>query len=534
MREPRLLSGRYRLRSELGRGGMGTVWEAYDELLDREVAVKELTVPFAPPEHREVLIERAMREARIAARLHHPNIATVHDVVLADERPWIVMQLVRSHSLSGEIYDRGALAAPVVAGIGLDVLAALRAAHAAGVLHRDVKPANILLTADGHAVLTDFGLAIALDDSHDDGATLTQRGVVMGTPAYVAPERAAGGRATELSDIWSLGATLYTAVEGRAPFPQGGSRLDTLNAVLTRDPAPFERAGELAPVLAAMLTKDPAERPGLDRVRELLQQAQTRSRHRPGPLPSGPDHSQPTSARRRKPGRLTPAPGPAPALSQDAGQPTPTPSWNADRMAPVLRPAPAPSRAGGTPQRVAGGPWWASGRCRGVVAGAALIAAVVTAVSLPSSPSRWHADPIPQPTADTPAEVPRGEPSSRPSGGAAREERVRAEPRVKTSSGARPTGSARPSGSARPTASARPTGSARPTASPGPTAASRPSASASPSASARRSADGNGRSADDIGQSSDSTGWSADGNGRGRTGPVGESQPRGQGKGKDR
>src|SRR5690606_36803557 len=185
-------SGRYRLRSELGHGGMGTVWRAYDELLDRDVAVKELVAPSSPPEQREILIERTMREARIAARLHHPNIAAVHDVVLADDRPWIVMQLVPSRSLAEEVYDRGPLAVPTVARIGLEVLAGLRAAHAAGVLHRDVKPANILLTADGHAVLTDFGLATTLDD---DSAGLTQQGVVMGTPAYLAPERAAGGRA---------------------------------------------------------------------------------------------------------------------------------------------------------------------------------------------------------------------------------------------------------------------------------------------------------------------------------------------------
>jgi len=282
--EGRLLSGRYRLRSELGHGGMGTVWRAYDELLDRDVAVKELVVPSSPPEHREILIERTMREARIAARLHHPNIAAVHDVVLADDRPWIVMQLVPSRSLAEEVYDRGPLAVPTVARIGLEVLAGLRAAHAAGVLHRDVKPANILLTADGHAVLTDFGLATRLDD---DSAGLTQQGVVMGTPAYLAPERAAGGRATALSDVWSLGATLYTAVEGRAPFAQGGSRADTLNAVLTRDPAPFEHAGELEPVLSAMLVKDPAERADAARVHEMLTEVARRAgRARTRPLPA--------------------------------------------------------------------------------------------------------------------------------------------------------------------------------------------------------------------------------------------------------
>lgn len=360
--EGRLLTGRYRLRSELGRGGMGTVWRAYDELLDREVAIKELSIPASPPEHRDILIERTMREARIAARLHHPHIAAVYDVVLANDRPWIVMQLVRSRSLADEIYDRGALAVPTVTRIGLEVLGALRAAHAAGVLHRDVKPANILLTADGHAVLTDFGLATTLDDD----ATLTQQGMVMGTPAYLAPERASGERATALSDVWSLGATLYTAVEGRAPFAQGGSRADTLNAVLTRDPAPFEQAGALAPVITAMLTKDPSERADAARAQELLRQVPGRSKR----------------ARTR------------------------------------------PSTAATAPRAARAGRLMAS-RWREAAAVAALVTTVIATVSLNSaSAPRRHAHPMPQPTADAPSGVMRAEPSSRPRAGEAREQGV--------------------------------------------------------------------------------------------------------------
>lgn len=256
-----LLGGRYRLRAKLGSGGMGTVWRAHDELLDREVAVKELTV--SGPQHEEQ-IARTMREARIAARLTHPNIAAVYDVVLADERPWIIMQYVPSSSLATVIANRGTLPVATVTRIGLEVLAALRAAHAAGVLHRDVKPANILLTGEGSAILTDFGLATTLDDERP------QANVVMGTAAYIAPERARGAPATARSDLWSLGATLYAAVEGRTPFAQGSEQA-TLSAVVTSSPAPFDQAGELAPVISGLLEKDPDERTGSARVQEQLE-----------------------------------------------------------------------------------------------------------------------------------------------------------------------------------------------------------------------------------------------------------------------
>ncbi|WP_327107534.1 serine/threonine-protein kinase [Nonomuraea glycinis] len=256
-----MLGGRYRLRAKLGSGGMGTVWRAHDELLDREVAVKELTV--SGPQHEEQ-IARTMREARIAARLTHPNIAAVYDVVLADERPWIIMQYVPSSSLATVIANRGTLPVATVTRIGLEVLAALRAAHAAGVLHRDVKPANILLTGEGSAILTDFGLATTLDDERP------QANVVMGTAAYIAPERARGAPATARSDLWSLGATLYAAVEGRTPFAQGSEQA-TLSAVVTSSPAPFDQAGELAPVISGLLEKDPDERTGSARVQEQLE-----------------------------------------------------------------------------------------------------------------------------------------------------------------------------------------------------------------------------------------------------------------------
>ncbi|MEV4178966.1 serine/threonine-protein kinase [Nonomuraea sp. NPDC049709] len=268
-----LLAGRYRLLAELGRGGTGRVWRAHDELLDRQVAVKEIALPAGLGREREDLLRRTMREARLAARLSHPHIAAVHDVVVADERPWIVLQLVPARSLAEVIAEQGPLPAPEAARIGLQVLEALCAAHADGIVHRDVKPANILILRTGqephpgrpHALLTDFGLATTLDEQ----AHLTQSGMVVGTPAYIAPERLRGDPATARADLWSLGATLYTAVEGRDPFPHS-SALAALAAVLTADPAPYRRAGPLAAVLTGLLQKDPARRTGAKTARRQL------------------------------------------------------------------------------------------------------------------------------------------------------------------------------------------------------------------------------------------------------------------------
>ncbi|MFG6199953.1 serine/threonine-protein kinase [Nonomuraea sp. JJY05] len=263
-----LLAGRYRLQVELGRGGMGRVWRGHDELLDRPVAVKEVTLDERPPSEREALLGRTMSEARLAARLSHPHIATVYDVVEADERPWIVLQLVSAPTLADVLAGSGPLPPAVVARIGLQVLDALRAAHAAGIVHRDVKPANILLDAgQSHAVLTDFGLATSLEQPVDH----TGAGLVVGTPAYIAPERARGGPPTPQTDLWSLGVTLYAAVEGHSPFEQGGA-LATVSAVLTAEPPPFERAGPLAPLLTGLLQKDPECRMSIGTARRHLEQ----------------------------------------------------------------------------------------------------------------------------------------------------------------------------------------------------------------------------------------------------------------------
>ncbi|WP_308169746.1 serine/threonine-protein kinase [Acrocarpospora catenulata] len=251
-----LLAGRYRLHSRIGQGGMGAVWHAVDDLLRQEVAVKEVLLP---PELDQAklteLRERTLREARAAARLRsHPSIVTVHDVVLEDGRPWIVMELVRGQSLQALVQSRGPLPPPRVAAIGATVLDALTAAHGMGILHRDVKPGNVLITDQGRVLLTDFGIASVADD-----VALTQTGVLSGSPGYMAPERLRGEKDGPLSDLWSLGATLYTAVEGTGAFHRDNSAA-VMAAVLMQPPHPMRLAGPLAPVLGAMLEKDPARR----------------------------------------------------------------------------------------------------------------------------------------------------------------------------------------------------------------------------------------------------------------------------------
>lgn len=273
-----LLAGRYRLLSQLGQGGMGTVWRAMDELLRQEVAIKEVRLPPDLDEaSRAELAERTLREARAAATLRsHPSIVTVHDVVLDGGRPWIVMELVRGRSLDRAVRDDGPLPPHRVAAIGLRMLDALTAAHTAGILHRDVKPANVMLTDDGRVLLTDFGIATIVGDTE-----LTQTGMLTGSPGYIAPERLRGEADGPLADLWSLGATLFTAVEGGPPFACPNEAA-VLAAVLMQEPAPFLLAGPLAPVLGAILEKDPARRCSSDEVAGWLD---TISR---GDTPTGP------------------------------------------------------------------------------------------------------------------------------------------------------------------------------------------------------------------------------------------------------
>ncbi|MFD6888173.1 serine/threonine-protein kinase [Streptomyces sp. NPDC059957] len=251
----RLVAGRYRLLSRLGEGGMGTVWRARDETLHREVAVKEVRAPaHLRAGDIERMYSRLEREAWAAARIPDRNVVTVHDVVMEDDRPWIVMELIRGQSLADLLRAEGPLTPRHAAHIGAEVLCALRAAHAVGVEHRDVKPANVLLAEDGRVVLSDFGIAMV------EGSTaLTMTGEVVGSPEYLPPERALGRPSGPESDLWSLGVMLYAAVEGISPFRQD-SALSTLRAVVDEEPPEATRAGPLAPVIAGLLRKEPGER----------------------------------------------------------------------------------------------------------------------------------------------------------------------------------------------------------------------------------------------------------------------------------
>jgi len=243
---------------------MGTVWHARDEVLGRDVAVKEVILPHGfSDEEREIQHKRTFREARTAARLSHPGVVTVYDVVEEDGRPWIVMELIRARSLHEQIKRDGVLSPRKVAEIGRQMAGALRVAHEAGILHRDVKPSNVLVSGS-RAVLTDFGIARAQSD-----ATLTQTGMLIGSPAYIAPERARGRVAVPASDMWSLGVTMYAAVEGKSPFERPDA-MASLVAVLTDEPEAAPNAGPLRPVIEGLLRKDPAERLTVDDVASML------------------------------------------------------------------------------------------------------------------------------------------------------------------------------------------------------------------------------------------------------------------------
>ncbi|GAA4809574.1 serine/threonine-protein kinase [Streptomyces ziwulingensis] len=263
----RLVAGRYRLIAKLGHGGMGTVWRARDETVDREVAVKEPRLPDHLPEReRDTVFERMRREARAAARLDHPAVVDVYDVAVVDGRPWIVMELVRGRSL-GDALQEGTLGVREAARIGREVLGALEAAHAAGVLHRDVKPDNVLLGRYDRVVLTDFGIA------RIEGETdLTDTGGFVGSPEFIAPERVLGRRPGPESDLWSLGVVLYAATEGVSPFRRGNTAA-TLQSVLNSTPAPPAAGGPLGEAITGLLHKDPAHRPDAARVRALLDAA---------------------------------------------------------------------------------------------------------------------------------------------------------------------------------------------------------------------------------------------------------------------
>jgi len=305
------VGGRFELLDRLGSGGMGTVWRARDVGLHREVAIKEVRPADAALfENNPALAaqqrERVLRESRALARLQHPNVVSIYQIIESEDSPypWIVMELVRGTSLDARLRD-GALTPAEAARIGRDVLAALRAAHAAGILHRDVKPGNVLLRADGGAVLTDFGIA-ALHDS----TQLTATGELIGSPEYIAPERLRGDETQTASDFWSLAMLLYVAVEGYHPMRRA-STMATLAAVMTEPVPPPRRAGSLALALSAALVPDPAARPAGELFDRMLAAAEQGASGPVGPLgpptPAGPAFpAQPSGPRYQYPAYPTP------------------------------------------------------------------------------------------------------------------------------------------------------------------------------------------------------------------------------------
>ncbi|MCZ7425754.1 protein kinase [Micromonospora sp. WMMA1949] len=309
---PQLVADRYRLLTPLGQGGMGRVWKARDEVLHRDVAIKELVPPPGlTPEERREMRERSLREARAIARLNNVNVVRIFDVLRTDGDPWIVMEYVASKSLQDTIAEDGPVSAAKAVEIGLGVLNALKAAHKAGIMHRDVKPGNVLLGEDGRVVLTDFGLATIPGDPN-----VTRTGMVLGSPAYISPERARDGTAGPEADLWSLGATLYAAVEGKSPYARP-SAIATLAALATEPMPPPRNAGPLKPVLQGLLRKDPDERITAEVAERMLRKAAGRRAksislldgvRRPGP--NGPRVPRPP---------LVPAPRPADQAERSAG-----------------------------------------------------------------------------------------------------------------------------------------------------------------------------------------------------------------------
>ncbi|WP_308258030.1 serine/threonine-protein kinase [Pseudonocardia lacus] len=346
--QQRLIGGRYRVAGLLGSGAMGTVWSGFDDVLQRRVAIKELKIPAGVPTHEAVEArERIMREARALGGLSHPNIITVFDVVEVDGDPMVVLELVQSRNLATMIGEQGALSPAQAAVVGYATAGGLRAAHRAGITHRDVKPGNVLVADDGRVKLTDFGIARNVAD-----APMTSVGLVLGSPAYIAPEVAAGQAVTPAADLWGLGATLFAAVEGRPPYDVHGDPVSTITEVVDGDVPRVRSIGPVADVITLLMVKDPDARITLEEVRSRLR-----------PLIDDPDDpvypgspDAPTMAALAIGGlpNQGPSPGRAQASTQMRRQAAPraeTPTYNGGRAeftgaaAALLPPAPTGAQA---------------------------------------------------------------------------------------------------------------------------------------------------------------------------------------------
>jgi serine/threonine protein kinase len=340
----RLVAGRYRLQSQIGGGGMGAVWLAQDELLGRRVALKQVvTAPGVSQEETEQQRQRALREGRIAARLSHPHAISVYDVALEHGQPWLVMEYLPSRSLAEVLSEDGVLRVDQAAQVGAQVADALAATHAAGIVHRDVKPANILIgeggSVEGLVKITDFGISHASGD-----VTLTQTGQITGTPAFLAPEVAQGSQMTEASDVFSLGATLYTCLEGTPPFGMEDNALGMLHRVAGGQIVPPRRSGALTQPLQKILAADPADRPTMPQVRDELAK-----------LAAGRDGDTTTILMARTDlGSAAPGRARTAAFAADAAAASPTP---APPVPPPARVVSAPSaEPAGPPRREPAGP----------------------------------------------------------------------------------------------------------------------------------------------------------------------------------
>jgi len=348
-----LIAGRYSRGREIGRGGMGAVWLGRDDVLGRDVALKRIgMVPGAKTPD----LERAEREARLAARLNHPHVVAVYDLVDDGEDHWLVMEYIEGVTLGGLIGRDGALAPDEAAVLLRQVADALAAAHAVGIVHRDVKPSNMLVTPTGDVKLSDFGIARAEAD-----ASLTQTGLVTGSPAYLAPEVASGATATEASDVWSLGASLFHALSGHPPYDTSENLMGALYRIVHEDPPRLDDAGWLAPVLEHTMTRDPAERWSMAQVRDFLDQGRDVAVH-PAPLDvAEPDSTRVLEATPEQPVAVPPIVG-DPALVVPPAAPAPRPV-----------PTPAPTPLADDRRRGRVWPW--------VAAVVALVAVVVIAVA---------------------------------------------------------------------------------------------------------------------------------------------------------
>jgi len=348
----RVIAGRYRLEAPIGRGAMGVVWRARDQLLDRDVAIKEVQIADTlTEEERATAFQRTLREAKTAARLNHPAVVTVYDVAEDGGRPWIVMQLVHAQSLDQVLAASGPLSPRRAAEMARQLLSALSVAHAAGVMHRDVKPSNVLLGSDDRAVLTDFGIATFADDPK-----LTQTGMVMGSPGFTAPERIRGEDASPASDLWSLGATIYAAVEGHGPFDKRGGAITTMSAIINEEAPEAPTAGALGPVISALLRREPADRPDASAAARMITDVLPRL---PDRAPGAPPGYEATALSASSP---PPGPGPAPPGSPMAVSPglpgavrprAPQPGEVAFDYGPtVIKPPDSPAATSGPPDGI--------------------------------------------------------------------------------------------------------------------------------------------------------------------------------------